>query len=293
MKVTIVGVGLMGSQIACEYALGGHEVTLVARDLERAAERVENAIEVAADFRIAPERELAEAASRQSVVATVEEADSQTDLVVESVVENFAVKVDLLERAARAFPNATIASNTSSLSITQLGEAAGAPERTLGTHYWNPPLLLPLVEVTAGEHTEPDRIEQMVDTLTKLGKRPVRVEKDVPGFVWNRLQLALLREALWIVQNGVASPAVVDEIVRYGLARRWRLTGPFETVALGGVHTFSAVAANLFPHLSTASAADGLDALVITDQAVLAEMREHRNRELASELERDRAERAS
>jgi 3-hydroxybutyryl-CoA dehydrogenase len=292
MKVAILGVGLMGSQIGCEYALGGHDVTLVARDPERAAARIENAIEVAAEFHIAPQDDLAAAVSRQHVISSVEEGDSQTDLVVESVVEDFALKVDVLKSAARAFPTATIASNTSSLSITQLGEAAGAAERTLGTHYWNPPLLLPLVEVTAGEHTEPERIERMVDTLTKLGKRPVRVEKDVPGFVWNRLQLALLREALWIVENGVASPAVVDETVRYGLARRWRLTGPFETVALGGVHTFSAVAANLFPHLSTATAADGLDALVITDQAVLAEMRERRDQELASELERDRAERA-
>ena len=189
MKVAILGVGLMGSQIGCEYALGGHDVTLVARDPERAAERIENAIELAAEFHIAPQHELAAAASRLHVISSVEEGDSQTDLVVESVVEDFALKVELLEHAARAFPTATIASNTSSLSITQLGEAAGAPERTLGTHYWNPPLLLPLVEVTAGEHTEPERIERMVATLTKLGKRPVRVEKDVPGFVWNRLQL--------------------------------------------------------------------------------------------------------
>jgi 3-hydroxybutyryl-CoA dehydrogenase len=290
MKVVILGVGLMGSQIGCEYALGGHGVTFVSRDPERASARFRNAIEVAAEFDLAPQSELEAAASRARIVATLDDVDPQADLVVESVVEDFAVKVELLGRAARAFTSATIASNTSSLSITQLGSAIGAAERMLGTHYWNPPLLLPLVEVTAGERTQPERREQVIDALTQLGKRPVRVERDVPGFVWNRLQLALLREALWIVEHGVASPETVDEIVRRGLARRWRLTGPFETVALGGAHVFSAVAGNLFPHLSNATTADDLDAWLVTDDAQLAAMREHRDRKLASELKCDRIE---
>jgi 3-hydroxybutyryl-CoA dehydrogenase len=149
---------------------------------------------------------------------------------------------------------------------------------------------MPLVEVTAGDRTEPERIDATVDALARLGKRPVRVEKDIPGFVWNRLQFALLREALWIVENGVASPETVDEIVRSGLARRWRLTGPFETVALGGAHTFAAVAANLFPDLSTATTADGLGAWVSADETMLVATRERRDRELAQELKRNRRE---
>jgi 3-hydroxybutyryl-CoA dehydrogenase len=135
------------------------------------------------------------------------------------------------------------------------------------------------------------RIDNVINVLTGIGKRPVRVERDVPGFIWNRLQFALLREALWIVENSVASPDTVDEIVRHGLARRWRLTGPFETVALGGVDTFAAVANNLFPHLSSATAAGDLRVWTVSDEGALAAARERRDQELARELERDRAQR--
>ena len=128
-----------------------------------------------------------------------------------------------------------LASNTSSLSIGRLGGWAGASKRMLGTHYWNPPLLMPLVEVVAGPETGPALIEQVMELLRELGKRPVAVERDVDGFVWNRLQLALLRRRSGSSSRKVASPEVVDEIVRDGLARRWRYTGPFATAAaLGG-----------------------------------------------------------
>jgi 3-hydroxybutyryl-CoA dehydrogenase len=213
------------------------------------------------------------------------------DLVVESVPEDLELKADLLSRAAEAAPKAILASNTSSLSIGTLGDAVGAPGRTLGTHYWNPPLLMPLVELVAGERTAPERLELVEATLRALGKRPVRV-RDVPGFVWNRLQLALLREALWIVGNEVATPETVDEIVRRGLARRWRLTGPFETVALGGPETFERVAANLFPVLSDAETAEGLSRWVDPGAPGLRELRARRDGELAEELRRDRPKEA-
>ena len=125
------------------------------------------------------------------------------------------------------FPDAVIATNTSSLSIAAIGEACGAPERTVGTHYWNPPLLMPLVEVIAGPHSGPEAVELARAAVASCGKRPVLVQRDVPGFIWNRLQYALLREALWIVDNGVAAPEAVDEVVRYGNARRWEHVGPF------------------------------------------------------------------
>ena len=291
MNVLVVGVGLMGSQIACEYALGGHDVALLARHPEHAEDRVRAALQVAADIAVvADETQLSNAASRQNFVRSLDDVDPDTELIVESLVEDFAVKVEQLERVARAFPNATIASNTSSLSISRLGNAIDAATRFLGTHYWNPPLLMPLVEVTAGSRTDTKHVDKVIDVLTSLGKRPVRVERDVPGFVWNRLQFALFREALWIVENGVASPDTVDEIVRRGLARRWRLTGPFETVALGGADTFAAVANNLFPHLSSATAASDLRAWTVSDEGALAEARKRRDQELARELERDRAE---
>jgi 3-hydroxybutyryl-CoA dehydrogenase len=290
MNVLVVGVGLMGSQIACEYALAGHDVTLLARHPDRAADRVRAALQVAAEVADVDGTRLSNAASRLSIVSSLDETDSATELIVESLVEDFEVKVEQLEPASRAFPNATLASNTSSLSISQLGNAINAAVRFLGTHYWNPPLLMPLVEVTATPHTDALHVDKVIDVLTNMGKRPVQVERDVPGFVWNRLQFALLREALWIVENGVASPDAVDEIVRRGLARRWRLTGPFEAAALGGADTFAAVANNLFPHLSSATTAGDLRAWTVFDEGALAAARVRRDLELARELERDHAE---
>jgi 3-hydroxybutyryl-CoA dehydrogenase len=149
---------------------------------------------------------------------------------------------------------------------------------------------MPLVELIRGDRTANETVERMTATLRAMGKRPVLVEKDVPGFVWNRLQLALLREAVWIVEQGVAAPETVDEIVRDGLARRWRLTGPFETVALGGPDTFVRVAANLFPVLSEADAMADLGAWLERDPARLAAIRERRDAGLVEELRRERSE---
>src|SRR5207244_1763533 len=127
------------------------------------------------------------------------------DLAVESVPEELELKARLLREVAAASPAAILASNTSSIPISELGAAVGAPERVVGTHYLNPPLLMPPVEVVAGEHTDPAVVATVVETLEALGKQPVLVRRDVPGFVWNRLQFALLRECVWLVDHGVAS----------------------------------------------------------------------------------------
>jgi 3-hydroxybutyryl-CoA dehydrogenase len=118
---------------------------------------------------------------------------------------------------------------------------------------------MPPVEVVAGARTDPAVVARMAGTLRELGKLPVLVERDVPGFVWNRLQLALVREALWLVEEGVASPETVDAVVREGLARRWRHVGPFAAAALGGVETWKRVGENLLPELSDARDLAALD----------------------------------
>jgi 3-hydroxybutyryl-CoA dehydrogenase len=207
---------------------------------------------------------------------------------VESVVEDMEAKVRVLRGAAQRCPRAILASNTSSLSISTLGAASGAAARTIGTHYWNPPLLMTLVEVIRGQATDAAVVERQAATLRGLGKRPIVVEKDVPGFVWNRMQLALLREAVWLVEQGVASPAAVDEVVRDGLARRWRLTGPFQTVALGGAETFERIAANLLPVLSKSEALPGLERWLRDSQSTLDAARERRDDGLAADLGSER-----
>ena len=207
--------------------------------------------------------------------------------------EDLEQKAAALAPVIAVAPGAIVASNTSSIPISAIGAAGGAPERTVGAHYWNPPLLMPLVEVIRGDQTSDETVDTILATLRGLGKRPVVAERDVPGFVWNRLQLALLREAVWIVEQGVASPATVDEIVRDGLARRWRYTGPFQTAALGGPDTFERVASNLWPVLSRATALTDLRRWLDESSKTTGPLRERRDNGLAADLRADRAEASS
>jgi 3-hydroxybutyryl-CoA dehydrogenase len=288
--VAIVGAGLMGSQIGCEYALGGCHVTWIVRDRARSEQRVEQALTVAHDHGLADEPALARARASMSYG----ESDTRSpQLIVESLPEDLSLKADVLGELAPRYPRATIATNTSSLSISALGEAAGVGERIVGTHYWNPPLLMPLVETIAGPHTPRELLVAVLGLLRAIGKRPIVLEREATGLLWNRLQLAVLRECEWLVEHGVATPQTIDEVMRDGLARRWRLTGPFETVGLGGAKTFDAIAANLFPLLSSATAGRGFERHVPSDPAVLARLRERRDEALAAELRDERSERAS
>ncbi len=251
-RVVLVGAGLMGAQIGAEYALGGHQVTLVTRSAasaERALERANSALRLLAEAGLTDQQHIDQAVQGLRTSTDAAEVCRGATIVVESLPENFDSKVATLRTVVRSAPDAIIASNTSSLSITELGAATEASDRFVGTHYWNPPSLMPLVEVVRGSRTAPRVTERTVAILTSLGKEPVLVA-DVPGFVWNRLQLALLREAVSIVSQGITDAETVDLILRRGLGRRWSVIGPFETMALGGPRTFAAVARLLFPHLA-------------------------------------------
>ncbi|MFT4037140.1 MAG: 3-hydroxyacyl-CoA dehydrogenase family protein [Thermomicrobiales bacterium] len=288
MKVALLGPGLMGAQIACEYALGGHEVVILARRVDAAEERLGRSWATAFEHGLANTGEI-ETAQTLITLTTDAQETAGSAIIVESVVEDLDQKAEAVKPLLELSPDAIVASNTSSIPITAIGEAVGAPEQTIGAHYWNPPLLMPLVEVIRGEQTSDAVVTAMERTVRSLGKRPVRVDRDVPGFVWNRLQLALLREAVWIVERGVASPAVVDEIVRDGLARRWRYTGPFQTAALGGASTFEAVAANLWPVLSRSRNLNDLRQWLDETPETTQPVRRRRDAGLAADLRDDRA----
>lgn len=289
MKVALLGPGLMGAQIACEYALGGHDVVILARRVDAAEERLGRSWATAFEHGLATSDDIAAAQARITLTTDAQETAGAA-IIVESVVEDLDQKAEAVRPLLELSPDAIVASNTSSIPITAIGEAVGAPEQTIGAHYWNPPLLMPLVEVIRGEQTSDSVVEAMERTVRSLGKRPVRVDRDVPGFVWNRLQLALLREAVWIVERGVASPAVVDEIVRDGLARRWRYTGPFQTAALGGASTFEAVAANLWPVLSRSRNLNDLRQWLDETPETTQPVRQRRDAGLAADLRADRAD---
>jgi 3-hydroxybutyryl-CoA dehydrogenase len=264
MRVAVVGAGLMGAQIGCEYALGGHDVVLCARDVEAALARAGDGFDVVERHDLRSPAEVAAARDRVTAVADPAGAADGADLLVESLPEDLPLKTAVVRRALEGAPGAVVATNTSSLSITAIGDAVEAPERTVGTHYLNPPLLMPTVEVIAGERTTADTLAFARDTVAELGKLPIIVRHDVPGFVWNRLQFALVRELAWLVDNAVASAEDLDTVVREGLARRWRRVGPLRAITLGGIDTWNRSGRNIVPELSTAQELPDLNGVAIT-----------------------------
>jgi len=283
MRVVILGAGLMGAQIGCEYALGGHDVVLYARDLDRASERVAAGLALVTAQGLRTKSEGDAAAARVSTAADAAAAADGAALVVESLPEELELKTAVLRVARGVAPDAVIATNTSSLSISAIGEAIDAPETTVGTHYLNPPLLMPPVEVVAGTRTSEQTVAFACATVESLGKLPVVVRRDVPGFIWNRLQFALLRECAWLVENGVASAEDVDTVMREGLARRWRHVGPLRSIALGGIDTWNLSGRNIVPELSIKPELPALDGVAITGGDLARDAAE-RDEALAREL---------
>jgi 3-hydroxybutyryl-CoA dehydrogenase len=277
----------MGAQIASEYALGAWSVTCVTRRREAAEARLREALRLVERERLADASACSAAAARVRF-ATSEANLGRCDLIVESLPEDLDLKAEVLGALAARHPEALVATNTSSISVTALGKAARVSGRIVGTHYWNPPLLMPLVEIVAGDGTPGERLDEIAAVLTELGKRPVRINREVPGLLWNRIQAAVLRECLWLVEEGAAPPEILDEVMRDGLARRWRLTGPFETVGLGGAPVFDAIADNVFPSLSDAQSGTGFSPHVPTDPEQLETLRRTRDEELARLLRKER-----
>jgi 3-hydroxyacyl-CoA dehydrogenase len=168
----VLGAGLMGAQIGCEYALGGHQVVLHARDTAAAWARARTALSFLEEQRLRPARELNATAARLETAATAEEAATGVDLIVESLPENLELKASILRAALAEAPDAVVATNTSSLSISAIGDAVGVPEQTVGTHYLNPPLLMPLVETVAGRRTAPQTIDFTPQSSEASPRRP-------------------------------------------------------------------------------------------------------------------------
>ncbi len=256
----------MGAQIGVEYALGGHDVVLARARREPRRESVSMPRQsLLRAHGLRTPAEVAAAGSRISVADDRGGGRARCGPARRVAPRGHGLKVTVLRTALGvASPEAVVASNTSSLSITELGAAIGAPERTVGAHYLNPPLLMPTVEIVAGEQTSSRTVAFVRDTLAGLGKLPILVRRDVPGFVWNRLQFALVRECAWLVEQGVATPEDVDTVVREGLARRWRHVGPLRAIALGGVETWNRSGRNIVPELSSASELPDLGGVAIT-----------------------------
>ena len=172
---------------------------------------------------------IAQELDRIKTTTSIEEAGAGADLVVESIIEDLEVKQQLFNDLDRICPPHTIlASNTSSLLPSDLGAATRRPDRVLIAHYFNPPYLMPLVEIVRGKSTSDDSIDTVYKLMKAMGKSPIICQKEALGFIANRLQLVLWREAFNIVQRGIASPQDVDLAVKNSFGRRLGTVGPFE-----------------------------------------------------------------
>jgi 3-hydroxybutyryl-CoA dehydrogenase len=246
-RIAVIGAGLMGHGIAQVFALAGHDVALTdahAPTLASAKVRM-----------LANLRDLGDdtsALGRVRVVSDLTECVREADFIVEAVREDLAVKQELfaaIEKAAR--PNAILASNTSVIPITSIMGKLARRERALGTHWWNPPYLVPLVEVIATQWTSPAAIEFTMRLHADIGKTPVHVKKDVPGFVGNRLQHALWREAISLVENGICDAETVDTVVKSAFGLRLAVLGPLENADLVGTDLTLAIHQTVLPAIES------------------------------------------
>lgn len=243
-SAAVIGTGMMGPGIAVTLALGGLRVAIVSRTQDGAAAGLEKA---SAQVRLLEENALLTSDRVEQLrgalraTANFDEAVSGADLVIESGPENIEFKQELFARTESLVrPSSVLASNTSSLSITAVASKCRLPERVLTAHFWNPPHLMPLVEIVKGEKTSDEVAQAVRDLLARCGKVPVMVRKDRPGQLGNRLQMALWREAVNIVQEGIADASDVDLAAKLGFGIRLPVYGIFEhadAVGLDLVHT--------------------------------------------------------
>jgi 3-hydroxybutyryl-CoA dehydrogenase len=251
LNIAVLGAGLMGHGIAEVFAEFGHSVVISDPDRDALA-NVSNRIEAnLRNIGRASEPVLANITVSAQVSAAVKSAD----VVIEAAPERLELKRKIfLEAAASAPAHAILASNTSVIPITQIGEGlpSAARARLVGTHWWNPPYLVPLVEVIRTEYTDAAVFERMFELLGKVGKRPVKVQRDVTGFIGNRLQYALWREAFSLIESGVCDAETIDVVIKNGFGMRFPVLGPMENADFIGLELARDIYNIVVPDLSCA-----------------------------------------
>jgi len=252
-KVVIAGAGLMGASIAQQFA--AYEIkTIIYSNKEeyfqRAKDIIANCQNVLVENELLTEEKSKEI--QNSITYTIDmQCFKDADWVIEAVPEVFEIKKELMEKiSAIVSADAIISSNTSAISINTLSKYITNPERFCGTHWLNPPHIIPLVEIIKSEVTSNNVVETLHSLLTNMNKQPVILNKDVKGFLSNRLQFALLREATHLVESGIATPEDIDRTLKYGNGLRYMCSGPFKIVDFGGISIFNSVAKYLYPDLT-------------------------------------------
>lgn len=257
-KVAVLGAGVMGTGIAQLFATKGYPVTIiyVYDDIVRAnpIETMKENLKVLCDNGVIKEEEIPSILENVTCTEDMEAAAKSADIIFECIVEDLATKQEYFKKLDElCAPETILATNTSVISVTEIAEKSIHKERIIGTHFWKPAYIIPLVEVVKTENVSEKVVKETYDLFEAAGKKPVIVEKDVPGFLANRMQHALFREAISIVENGIATPADVDKAIKYGFGMRLGVMAPMEVIDSGGIDLTYSIHKYLFPHIENST----------------------------------------
>ena len=255
-QIAVIGAGLMGHGIAQEFAFAGYQVHL--HDVNQAQvdagiERIRDNLQLFVENDLARPDQIDETLNRihGSTQLTVA---GEADFVIEAVIENLPLKQEVFRQLDQICPPHTIlASNTTAQMPSQIGVFAQRQDKILNTHYFNPPYLIPLVELIRSPKTSDETLQVAYDLMVEIGKTPAIIQKEVPGFVGPRLQAAVIREAFSIVERGIASAEDVDLVVRNSFGRRLSVAGPFQVFELAGWDLVLAAFEELYKDLNSSS----------------------------------------
>jgi 3-hydroxybutyryl-CoA dehydrogenase len=239
-NITVFGGGIMGSGISLALALSGQNVII--RDLNEtlinnALKNIQNNLKTLNAMKIVPRNKIKATLDRIKGVINLEQAVAEADFIIEAIPEKIELKKELFEQLDKICPENTIfATNTSSFSIAELSRSVKRKDKFIGTHWMNPPYILPLVEVIPAEKTSPETKEKIITLLKHAGKTPI-ICKDTPGFLVNRLHTALLVEAVSMLEKGLASAEDIDQIWTKHLGLRYPIMGPLQQMDMFGLDT--------------------------------------------------------
>ncbi|MGG1484650.1 3-hydroxyacyl-CoA dehydrogenase family protein [Peribacillus castrilensis] len=261
-KIAIIGSGVMGSGIAQSFAVSGYFVTI--NDIKEellyhAQNRISENLSLLMEEGALTDREKQGALANITYSVDLEGAVRDADFIIEAIPEVIELKLNLYQQLEEIIkPDAIIASNTSTFPISQLMEKASFAERMVITHFFNPGHLVPLVEIVQHDETKPEIVKTTMDLMRKIGKSPILLKKEIAGFIANRLQTALMREAFYLLKEGVADAEDIDTAITAGPGFRWAFTGPIEIADFGGLDTWQRVFDNVSPVLDQSMEAPDL-----------------------------------
>lgn len=267
-QIAVIGSGVMGSSIAQAFAVGGYTVTLhdVTKELlSQAQERIKDNLTLLANEGVVDEEEKQAALDKIYFTKDLRTAVQEADFIMEAIPEVIELKWELFEKIALMMKrDAIVASNTSTLLISRLMEKADFAERMVIAHFFNPAHLVPLVEIVQHEKTKTEVVETTIELIRSIGKSPILLKKEINGFIANRLQTALMREAFYLLKEGVATAEDIDTAITAGPGFRWAFTGPIEIADFGGLDTWQRVFDNIAPELDDSKGAPAIIRELVT-----------------------------